>query len=117
VDVCIQSGIPDTLGHDLDKNPHQREKKTHKENRIEMSRIFRLAILECETPLPRAKASRGSFGTIFERLFTLGLQNLGNEATHAKLQVSKWDVVAGKYPQPDEFDGIVLTGSCTLCVD
>ncbi|KAL7947721.1 class I glutamine amidotransferase-like protein [Trichoderma barbatum] len=76
-----------------------------------MSRVLRLAILECETPLPKAKAARGSFGDIFQDLFTLGLRNLGDEAANVQLQMSKWDVIAGNYPRIEDVDAIVLTGS------
>ena len=76
-----------------------------------MSRVLRLAILECETTLPKAKAARGSYGDIFQDLFTLGLKNLGDEAADVQLQVSKWDVINGKYPQIEDVDAIVLTGS------
>lgn len=77
-----------------------------------MARVLRLGILECETTLPKAKAARGSYGDIFEDLFRLGLKNLGDAAADVQLQVSKWDVINGKYPQIEDVDAIVMTGSC-----
>ncbi|UKZ74092.1 hypothetical protein TrVFT333_001748 [Trichoderma virens FT-333] len=82
-----------------------------------MSRVLRLAILECETTLPKAKAARGSYGDIFQDLFTLGVKNLGDEAANVQLQVSKWDVINGKYPQIEDVDAIVLTGSYSTAFD
>ncbi|KAK4080521.1 hypothetical protein Trihar35433_1626 [Trichoderma harzianum] len=76
-----------------------------------MARVLRLGILECETTLPKAKAARGSYGDIFEDLFRLGLKNLGDAAADVQLQVSKWDVINGKYPQIEDVDAIVMTGS------
>ncbi|RFU72777.1 anthranilate synthase component ii [Trichoderma arundinaceum] len=82
-----------------------------------MPRVLRLAILECDTPFPKAKASRGSYGNIFQDLFELGLQNLGDEAADVQLHVSKWNVVAGNYPRLDESDAFVITGSSSAPFD
>ncbi|PTB70514.1 class I glutamine amidotransferase-like protein [Trichoderma citrinoviride] len=78
-----------------------------------MSRILRVAILECETLtlLPKAKAARGSFGDIFHDFFAYGLQGLGPEAADVRLDVSKWDTMAGEYPRIEDVDVIALTGS------
>ncbi|KAL7822802.1 class I glutamine amidotransferase-like protein [Trichoderma gracile] len=76
-----------------------------------MSRVLRLAILECEKPLPKAKAARGSFGDIFHNFFAQGLQGLGSEAADVRLDVSKWDTMAGEYPRIEDVDVIALTGS------
>jgi hypothetical protein len=80
-----------------------------------MSRVLRIAILECEKPLPKAQAARGSFGDIFHNFFAQGLQGLGPEAAAAdvRLDVSKWDTMAGDYPQIEDVDVFALTGSCT----
>ncbi|EGR51592.1 uncharacterized protein TRIREDRAFT_74563 [Trichoderma reesei QM6a] len=78
-----------------------------------MSRVLRIAILECEKPLPKAQAARGSFGDIFHNFFAQGLQGLGPEAAAAdvRLDVSKWDTMAGDYPQIEDVDVFALTGS------
>lgn len=73
-----------------------------------MPRILRLAIQECEKPLPKAKAARGSFGDIFHGCFALG-----SEAADVRLDVSKWDTMVGEYPRMEDVDVIALTGSCT----
>ncbi|PTB80210.1 hypothetical protein M440DRAFT_1397534 [Trichoderma longibrachiatum ATCC 18648] len=77
-----------------------------------MPQILRLAILECEKLLPKAKAARGSFGDIFHDFFAQGLQDLGPEAADVRLDVSKWDAMAGEYPRIEDVDVIALTGSC-----
>ncbi|KAL6882530.1 class I glutamine amidotransferase-like protein [Trichoderma longibrachiatum] len=76
-----------------------------------MPQILRLAILECEKLLPKAKAARGSFGDIFHDFFAQGLQDLGPEAADVRLDVSKWDAMAGEYPRIEDVDVIALTGS------
>ncbi|KOS18371.1 putative glutamine amidotransferase-like protein [Escovopsis weberi] len=77
-----------------------------------MSQSFRLAVLEAQTPLPNTLAARGSYGDIFRALLTDGLRNLGDKLASVDLQVSKWDVHdAQTYPDIDEVDGILISGS------
>ncbi|KAF7561275.1 hypothetical protein G7046_g2872 [Stylonectria norvegica] len=83
-----------------------------------MTQIYRLAVLECDTPFPAVAAARGSYGDIFEDLLTKGLGGLGSEGSNIQLNVTKWDVVtAQSYPNIDEVDGILLTGSSTLAAE
>jgi hypothetical protein len=75
-----------------------------------MTRIIRVAILECDTPIDPVKDRYGTYGDFFSRLLTAGLQGLG--AADVELQTTKWDVVNNLiYPEPEEFDALLLTGS------
>ncbi|KAH7235693.1 class I glutamine amidotransferase-like protein [Fusarium tricinctum] len=79
-----------------------------------MTRTFRLAVLECDTPFPSVLESRGSYGEVFRHLLSEGLkdESLGSKTKDLNLELSKWDVVtAQEYPNPDDIDGILLTGS------
>ncbi|KPM39696.1 hypothetical protein AK830_g6873 [Neonectria ditissima] len=77
-----------------------------------MTRIFRLAVLECDTPLPAVKTVRGSYGEVFRVLLAKGQQGLGSKGDDVQLDISKWDVVASQaFPNLDEIDGLWLTGS------
>ena len=80
-----------------------------------MSQIFRLAVLECDTPVPTVREARGSYGDVFQSLLAKGLTELGDEKGNAQLCITKWDVVTSQeYPKADEVDGILLTGSSAL---
>lgn len=79
-----------------------------------MSTTFRLAVLECDTPVPNVNETRGSYGEVFRQLLSKGLNGLGERGSQVQLDLSKWDVVAEqKYPQLGDIDGILLTGSST----
>lgn len=85
------------------------------DTRITMTRTFRLAVLECDTPFPSVNASRGSYGNIFRDLLVKGLDGLGEKGSDVSLDLSKWDVVtAQEYPNVDDVDGFLLTGS-SMC--
>ncbi|KAB8237216.1 Aldehyde/histidinol dehydrogenase [Aspergillus alliaceus] len=75
-----------------------------------MTRIFRVAVLECDTPIDPVKARYGTYGDFFDRLLAPGLKELG--VVETEIQITKWDVVKESvYPKPDEFDALLLTGS------
>lgn len=76
-----------------------------------MSRNFHIAVLECDTPVPAVKDTRGSYGQIFESLLKKGLQEL--DPPHNVTPVfTKWDVVASQeYPDLHEVDAILISGS------
>ncbi|KAK7418210.1 hypothetical protein QQZ08_011363 [Neonectria magnoliae] len=77
-----------------------------------MTRTFRLAVLECDTPVPAVKAARGSYGEVFRVLLSKGQKDLGPKGNDVELDISKWDVVASQsFPNADEIDGLWLTGS------
>ncbi|KAM5346434.1 hypothetical protein ACJ41O_009439 [Fusarium nematophilum] len=79
-----------------------------------MTRTFRIAVLECDTPFPSVNAARGSYGEIFRELLTKGLKHeaLGSKGSDVSIELSKWDVVsAQEYPNVEDVDGILLSGS------
>ncbi|KAE8355059.1 class I glutamine amidotransferase-like protein [Aspergillus coremiiformis] len=75
-----------------------------------MTRIIRVAVLECDTPIDPVKARYGTYGDIFHRLLTTSLREL--EVADAEIQTTNWDVVnESVFPKPEEFDALLLTGS------
>ncbi len=79
-------------------------------------RAFRLAVLECDTPVPAVEQTRGSYGEVFRQLLTKGLAGVADaKYKGAEFALSKWDVVRSQeYPKAEDVDGILLTGSSTL---
>ncbi|KAJ5198529.1 uncharacterized protein N7498_007646 [Penicillium cinerascens] len=74
-----------------------------------MARPLRIAVLECDTPIPPVQAKFGTYGDIFERLLKKGLEASNSTAS---IEVSKWHVVENPiYPNPNECDAYLLTGS------
>ncbi|KAL8694833.1 MAG: hypothetical protein Q9218_000592 [Villophora microphyllina] len=75
------------------------------------SRPLRIAILECDTGLPKALAKYKRYGAISSALLESGAEAacLG----HSDVEISLWDVVhdAGKFPKLEDVDGVFLTGS------
>ncbi|KAJ5110611.1 hypothetical protein N7532_001146 [Penicillium argentinense] len=74
-----------------------------------MTRTIRVAVLECDTPIPPVVEQVGNYGDIFE-----GLLKRGSQASRSPvdIQVSKWNVVGNPvYPNPNECDAFLLTGS------
>jgi hypothetical protein len=91
------------------KNQHQPQPINRK-----MPRTFRVAVLECDTPIEPVIEGRGRYGVIFRSLLTRGLESLGGH-DDLQLEVSHWDVVGSqKYPSPGDFDGLLLSGSSML---
>jgi hypothetical protein len=69
----------------------------------------RIAILEADVLMPELEAQFGRYGDIFTRLLTTG-------AIAASLPAPKttfWDIInhPESYPDPSEFDAILVTGS------
>lgn len=72
---------------------------------------FRLAILECDTPIDSVRERRGTYGDIFANILRTALKGLPNHSTVEPLFTS-WDVVdKQEYPNLEQADGILLTGS------
>lgn len=70
---------------------------------------FRLAILECDTPVPNVVKERGSYGSVFETLLSKGV---AQRSDNLNFCVLKYDVVQQqKYPDLSDIDGILITGS------
>jgi len=69
----------------------------------------RIAILEADVLMPELEAQFGRYGDIFTQLLTIG-------ATAASLPTPKttfWGIMNNpeSYPEPSEFDAILVTGS------
>ncbi|KAF9883923.1 hypothetical protein FE257_002666 [Aspergillus nanangensis] len=76
-----------------------------------MSQVIRAAVLECDTPIDPVKDRYGTYGNLFDGLLNTSLKELGKD-TAVSFELSKWDVVGDlKYPKPEEFDCLLLTGS------
>jgi hypothetical protein len=78
---------------------------------MSLSPAPRVAILEADEPMPELQEKFGKYGDFFRRLLISG-------AKAADLPTPKctaWDIVnhADKYPDPSEFDAILITGSRT----
>ncbi|KAJ5219667.1 hypothetical protein N7468_008871 [Penicillium chermesinum] len=75
-----------------------------------MPRTLRVAVLECDTPIPSVKSKLGGYGDIFESLLKRGVEANGDP--EVTVEVSKWHVVENPvYPNPNEVDAFLLTGS------
>ncbi|KAL0256348.1 hypothetical protein SLS55_008742 [Diplodia seriata] len=76
---------------------------------------FRIAVIECDTPLPDVVNEFGTYGPIFERLLKAGADGLGQPdvITAKDLQFSFYHVVDNEeaYPSLDDVDAVLLTGS------
>jgi hypothetical protein len=79
---------------------------------------LRIAILECDTPLPETKAQYGGYGGVFEALLKAGADALGQPdviSSTSGLELSKFHVVnEDVYPELDSIDAILLTGSSEI---
>ncbi|CEI60503.1 hypothetical protein FVEN_g10005 [Fusarium venenatum] len=79
-----------------------------------MTRNLRIAVLECDTPFPSVLEKRGPYGDVFRTLLDKGLKHetLGDKVKDVNYEISRWDVVtAQEYPEIEEVDGFLLTGS------
>lgn len=82
---------------------------------------IRVAILECDTPLDQTKAKYGGYGGVFEALLRAGADALGDPNiidSRSGLLISKWNVESGdKYPNIEDIDAILITGSSMFLGD
>lgn len=77
---------------------------------------IRLAILECDTPLPETKAKFNSYGGVFKTLLQASAESLDQpDLVHPEsgLDVTCWHVEQNpdQYPKLEEIDAILITGS------
>jgi hypothetical protein len=77
---------------------------------------LRIAILECDTPLPNTNEKYGGYGGVFETLLKTSAKALGQPDKldpETGFQITKWDVVNrdDHYPNLDDIDAILMTGS------
>ncbi|KIW87466.1 uncharacterized protein Z519_11789 [Cladophialophora bantiana CBS 173.52] len=82
---------------------------------LKLPRALRIAILECDTPLPETKKRFHGYGGVFEFLLRSGARALGRADLDPdnSLEFSFWQVELNpdQYPDPDEVDAILITGS------
>lgn len=78
---------------------------------------LRIAILETDTPVDQVVERYGKYGPIFTTLLESGAEALndpGIKITKNDLQISAFDVVtAQEYPELEDIDAILITGSST----
>lgn len=76
---------------------------------------LRIAILECDTPLPETKKKFQGYGGVFELLLRTGAKALDRADFDVEtgFEFSRWQVELepGKYPDPENIDAILITGS------
>jgi len=89
-----------------------------------------VAVLECDTLMPRARATYGGYTGLYENLLRKGLKNLkgeelngdraevrgvgvvgggvgaGSREREVDLKLSRYDVVEGKLPTEEELEGL-----------
>jgi len=76
---------------------------------------IRIAILICDTPLPKTKERFQSYGGVFELLLRSSAKALNRPDLDPEkgLEISKFQVEADpdNYPDPETIDAILITGS------
>ncbi len=80
---------------------------------------LRVAILECDTPLPNTEAKYGGFGSVFEQLLTSGVEARDRPDAGVGLQIAKYQVELDpdNYPKLDDIDSVLITGSRTYSAE
>ncbi|KAM5433449.1 hypothetical protein McanMca71_002118 [Microsporum canis] len=80
-----------------------------------MRRPIRLAILECDHPLPQTEAKYGRFGGVFKALLRQSAESLNQPSIvdpEVGLDISEYDIVKGDvYPALEDIDAVLITGS------
>ncbi|TVY14058.1 putative glutamine amidotransferase-like protein [Lachnellula arida] len=74
---------------------------------------LRIAILDCDTPVPNVYSERGLYSDIFAALLR-DAASTSPELSELKLEFSKYDSVLGQFPSLEEFptlNGVIITGS------
>lgn len=83
-----------------------------------MQKKLRLAILQCDTPLPNTAKQYGGYGGVFKSLLSAGARAEGLDPDDV-LDFMLYQVVErpDEYPELDNIDAILLTGSrmCLMC--
>lgn len=84
-----------------------------------ISRVYTVAILECDTPIEPVVKQFGSYGDIFERFLRNGLAKYLKHTTASQdvdLRLIKSNMVdLGDLPAFDQVDCLLLTGSSKSC--
>ena len=75
---------------------------------------LRIAILECDTPVPHIFKKRGSYGNMFKELLEAGADALRQreKISRKDIETSFYDVVKESvFPKVDDIDAVLITGS------
>lgn len=74
---------------------------------------LRIAVLECDTPMPNTRTKYGDYGGVFEQLLKSGAKSQGTIDPEKDLQISKYQIqlIPDVYPELDDIDAIIITGS------
>jgi hypothetical protein len=76
-----------------------------------MKTPLRIAILECDTPLPDIIERYGRYGRIFSTLLETAAEGIGL-SPKKDLELSAFDVVdKQEYPNLDDIDAVLISGS------
>lgn len=82
---------------------------------------LRIAVLECDTPLPQTHEKYGGYGAVFKILLEKGVDALGQPdviTSRRGLDITYYDVVTKQeYPKPEAIDAVLLSGSSKVPVD
>lgn len=80
----------------------------------QMKAPLRIAVLECDEPVGKAKEKYGGYGNLFKELLNAGADHIAQKdgARRPELDVTKFDVVNTEhYPTLENVDAVLLTGS------
>lgn len=74
---------------------------------------LRIAVLECDTPVPKANAKYHGYAGVFTSLLRKSARALNDKLDpESGLEISRFDIVNGtEYPKLEDVDAILLTGS------
>lgn len=76
---------------------------------------LRIAVLECDTPVPNTNAKYGGYAGVFKSLLRKTARALNEPEKldpETGLEISQFDVVNGdEYPKLEDVDAVLLTGS------
>jgi hypothetical protein len=81
---------------------------------LKAQRALRIAVLECDTPLPETKKKFQGYGGVFKFLLESGAKALSRpDLDPENIEFSFWQVELNpdKYPDPNDIDAILITGS------
>ena len=76
-----------------------------------------IAILDCDTPVPKVLSKLGKYSDIFSKLLQDAVHTTKELPQGLQLRFSVFDSVMGGYPSEEELrdiDGIIITGSCEI---
>lgn len=78
---------------------------------------LRIAVLECDTPLPDTDSRYNGLGGVFTALLKSSAKSLNHPDRldpETDLEISRWDIMSGiEYPKLEDVDAVLLSGSST----